>query len=524
MNWIKSFPVTKKLQAGILFIVFIALASAFINFTAELKIEKSYASFKTINESKSILNKFLSILTGNTLGYMDAIVDKDSFVIDEDIRSNHKEFKAWIESHREEIKKAFLSVDPQSGEKLEIIFKDADLYWNSADSMFKDIENKKVDDLGRYDDVIDGKNDEIKNAVLETIKVSDEKFSLASKDLEHAQFILKISGMSASFFILFFSVLILYFLIRDIKFTLSSVGGELSLGSDTVLKTATEFSTLSGQIKDSTTKQASALQETSSAIEEIRSTVERNSELTNTSVEMMKNCHQSATKGKEVSQEMLKSIEEINQSQMETIENLENTATDIKKMMSLIETINQKTSVINDIVFQTKLLSFNASVEAARAGEHGKGFAVVAEEIGNLAQMSGNAAQEINQLLSSSIQQVETVVKTTDQRKNLLQIKTTEMVSKGKNTALESDRYLTDITSKLDSLYKMINEINQASKEQSEGIRLISDAINNLDTITSENVQVANTCAESAEVLNNQSTQLTHSVETLFVTVIGKNA
>lgn len=98
------------------------------------------------------------------------------------------------------------------------------------------------------------------------------------------------------------------------------------------------------------------------------------------------------------------------------------------------------------------------------------------------------------------------------------------MVSKGKNTALESDRYLTDITSKLDSLYKMINEINQASKEQSEGIRLISDAINNLDTITSENVQVANTCAESAEVLNNQSTQLTHSVETLFVTVIGKNA
>ena len=94
---------------------------------------------------------------------------------------------------------------------------------------------------------------------------------------------------------------------------------------------------------------------------------------------------------------MLRSIDEINQSQKDTIETLDTTASDVKNMMTLIETINQKTSVINDIVFQTKLLSFNASVEAARAGEHGKGFAVVAEEVGNLAQMSGNAAQEINQ-------------------------------------------------------------------------------------------------------------------------------
>ncbi len=58
------------------------------------------------------------------------------------------------------------------------------------------------------------------------------------------------------------------------------------------------------------------------------------------------------------------------------------------------EDIGDKTKVINDIVFQTKRLSFNASVEAARAGEHGKGFAVVAEEVGNLAQMSKDKVQE----------------------------------------------------------------------------------------------------------------------------------
>jgi methyl-accepting chemotaxis protein len=55
---------------------------------------------------------------------------------------------------------------------------------------------------------------------------------------------------------------------------------------------------------------------------------------------------------------------------------------EIAGISKVIATIEERTKVINDIVFQTKLLSFNASVEAARAGEHGKGFAVVAEEVG----------------------------------------------------------------------------------------------------------------------------------------------
>jgi methyl-accepting chemotaxis protein len=78
----------------------------------------------------------------------------------------------------------------------------------------------------------------------------------------------------------------------------------------------------------------------------------------------------------------------------------------LKEIESVTETmaeIREKAKMINDIVFQTKLLSFNASVEAARAGEHGKGFAVVAEEMGNLARASGEAAKEIEVILNSSV-------------------------------------------------------------------------------------------------------------------------
>jgi methyl-accepting chemotaxis protein len=90
----------------------------------------------------------------------------------------------------------------------------------------------------------------------------------------------------------------------------------------------------------------------------------------------------------------------------------------LESLIKVIEDIQSKTKVINDIVFETRLLSFNASIEAARAGVHGKGFAVVAEEVGKLAAVSGKAAEEINALLANSTHHVRDIVQTTSQRVN----------------------------------------------------------------------------------------------------------
>src|SRR5690606_24854923 len=99
-------------------------------------------------------------------------------------------------------------------------------------------------------------------------------------------------------------------------------------------------------------------------------------------------------------------IDEINQTNMKLTRQIENSNEKFSDILSILSDIGQKTSVIHEIVFQTKLLSFNASVEAARAGEHGKGFAVVAQEIGNLANMSGKSAEEIESIINDSTKKV----------------------------------------------------------------------------------------------------------------------
>ncbi len=164
-----------------------------------------------------------------------------------------------------------------------------------------------------------------------------------------------------------------------------------------------------------------------------------------------------------------------------------------------------KTRVINDIVFQTKLLSFNASVEAARAGEHGKGFAVVAEEVGNLAPMSGNAAKEISTMLEGSIQKVERIVEQSKTKVSLLLQYRKDTVDKGIRTAEECDRVLDDILANVSRVNQMVAEISTASQEQAMGVQEVTKSMNQLDQVTQQNLGVAQQSSTSAEHLNGRS-------------------
>jgi methyl-accepting chemotaxis protein len=219
---------------------------------------------------------------------------------------------------------------------------------------------------------------------------------------------------------------------------------------------------------------------------------------------------------------MISSIDEINRSNTDIMTQIESSNQQISDIVKVISEIGNKTKVINDIVFQTKLLSFNASVEAARAGEHGKGFAVVAEEVGNLAQMSGNAAKEISQMLEGSIQKVEGIVNETKSSVEKLVVVGKEKVQTGTTTAKQCGEVLDEIVKSVTEVNQMIGEISTASREQAQGVQEINKAMSQMDQVTQQNAASSQEIAGAAEQLASQAESLRTMVEGLMKTVEGR--
>jgi methyl-accepting chemotaxis protein len=134
-----------------------------------------------------------------------------------------------------------------------------------------------------------------------------------------------------------------------------------------------------------------------------------------------------------------------------------------------VKSINDAITVIDQIAFQTNILSLNAAVEAATAGEAGKGFAVVAQEVRNLASRSAEAAKEI---------------------KNIVQLATAK-ANEGKAIANEMIGGYTTLNTKINETITLIEDVSQGSKEEERGIIQINDTINTLDQATQVNANSA---------------------------------
>lgn len=261
----------------------------------------------------------------------------------------------------------------------------------------------------------------------------------------------------------------------------------LSNESSQVDETSTSLRGASQSLSDSAGKQASALQETASCVDEITAMVNKTAENSKHLEKTSKDSNESAQKGKEAVEQMLSAMAGIRESQTEINAQVERGNEKISEIVKVISEIGNKTKVINDIVFQTKLLSFNASVEAARAGEHGKGFSVVAEEVGNLAQMSGNAAKEISDMLSSSVEKVGSIVAENRRTVETLISQGKDKLVLGADVAEQCGSALNEIVKQVSEQALMINEITTAISEQNQGIQEISKAIQMLDRSTQEN-------------------------------------
>jgi len=206
----------------------------------------------------------------------------------------------------------------------------------------------------------------------------------------------------------------------------------------------------------SSNKAAAALEETAAALEEITSTIRQSNENIYSMTSLAENLNKSSQEGGELANKTTNAMQNIN---------------------SQVEMINEAITVIDNIAFQTNILSLNAAVEAATAGEAGKGFAVVAQEVRNLASRSAEAAQEIKDLVE----------------------KAKETTSSGRDIANEMIEGYSKLNSDIDTTVSLINSVQGASKEQLLGIEQINKAINFLDRQTQDNAGVAALTQEIAQ-------------------------
>lgn len=220
----------------------------------------------------------------------------------------------------------------------------------------------------------------------------------------------------------------------------------------------------SRKLAEGSTEQASSIQETSSTLEESSSMVHQTTQNTREANNLAKQSKASADKGNDEMKTMLEAMEELKRSSDE-----------IAKIIK----------VIDEIAFQTNILSLNAAVEAARAGDAGKGFAVVAEEVRNLAQRSAEAAKDTAGIIEGNIT-------LSDKCLNI-----TGLVG-------ESLKEIVHGTNKVNEL---LDEITTASHEQEIGISQINKAISQMENVLQANAATAQESASSANnLLNNSQT------------------
>ena len=420
----------------------------------------------------------------------------------------------------EEAKKAISAV--------EVCVNKLEKYYLDAIDLVKKAQGKDGPDMVALRKIIDedvvANNAQLDNTITDLTLYFDSEAVRIKDVAENAKVSgLKIVGIT-NIAAIIIGILLALYITRDLLNTFRHIGNELNLSSQHVGNAAGSVASTAVQLSQATTEQASAIGETAASIEEMSAMVNKNAESSQQSVTLSKQSEKNALHGQAVVKEMITAIEQINISNNNIMTQVNYSNKRFQEIVHVIQEIGNKTKVINDIVFQTKLLSFNASVEAARAGEHGKGFAVVAEEIGNLAQMSGTASRDISSMLEDSIKNVEMIVLETKNSVETLIAEGKNKVALGTKVANECGVVLNDIVTNISQVAVMSDEISFASKEQARGVSEVGKAMRQLDEMTQQNSATTNQTAQAAEQLSKQSEMLKSLIKNLLASIEGNNS
>ena len=284
--------------------------------------------------------------------------------------------------------------------------------------------------------------------------------------------------------------------VSNVASHLSHAMEELSASSADMSESSTELSGMSKQ-------QADRLNSTAEAADEIRAIANSNLQSVLETNELAQRTATVVYEGSQATSSLGSAISEIAHSNGLVAKQIAFSNQELQQTVNMIKTIADKVNVINDIVFQTKLLSFNASVEAARAGRAGDGFAVVANEIGNLAEMSGEAAQTINALLDDSIQRVSEIAGSTEQKFNSINNDLKARVENGVELSKRCGEIFGSIDQEMETLKSKIKDISESSEEQTTALEQIVTAVHDANLITTKTLgQVDRNLGQSRNISN----------------------
>jgi len=321
------------------------------------------------------------------------------------------------------------------------------------------------------------------------------------------------------------TLVIIFFSVREFThMTRSLMDLSLRIGQSgkKTLKTSTSLQGTSEKTAAAAGEQASSIQETVATINEISAMVDKSVGSADLSAEKAELSFQITMEGKQAVNTMRESMLNIREVMTEMIDQNSLGNQRMQAMLGVIDKIAERTHVINDIVFQTRLLAFNASVEAARAGEHGKGFAVVAEEVGNLAGMSGEASKAIAGLLQSSRAEVLDIMNESKRQTERITENGSTKVDEGVQLAHRCDEILSEVVEHVGFVKQLMSEISVAAKEESDGIHNITVAMNELEETTAISSDIAHQTMSISNMLNREATALNKSVEHLSRIVLGE--
>jgi methyl-accepting chemotaxis protein len=284
-----------------------------------------------------------------------------------------------------------------------------------------------------------------------------------------------IIGMATA---LILGVIVAWLLIRGIVGPLSSISGVLSEEARNVDDTSAQLSNTSQLVAEGNSKNATALEETSASVEELSSMTKRNADNSQQAQQLIRAATDCVSNSETAMGKVLDAMKHI--------------ASSGNEIGKIIKTID-------DIAFQTNLLALNAAVEAARAGEVGAGFAVVADEVRNLAIRSADAAKNTAELIAQTI----------------------DSINLGSSLVQGTSETFQELVEEVKKVSAIVDEVAEASKEQSIGISQINTALIEMDQVTQSNAAISEETASAAASLSNEANVLDGKVQELLKMVYG---